>query len=685
MDDKEWVILTITPMAFPFRITPLNNITPFTYRDGTSHAQLVEGIRHYLESQLPGDFNAAIEQIFVEFNAGLANTEAFATGKADATAALLTKLLADVTALLTANLANPCPLPGGGTNDEVALNAWFAANAGKEVALWPLTYRTSDQLNISPLKGLNGNGAVIDGRTTPAATALAQRYGMKAAGSLGTEIPLTTAIPIGQTTIDGIAAGTFAPGDVVLLANTDVPVTGLTRANRYTGELNTVQRVDGNLITLETGALFAYSTNGLSIRKVNVIDNLYVRNLTIRMNGVGYAHNAFEVQYGRNIVTENVTGTNAEDVAISYRTVLGGTINNPIARDSTSSASYGSSGYGVALVDGTRDVTVNNGQFDRNRHHVAGGGVWPAVHNTINSCHGRYSSSYGFDTHESCFWWTFNHVEAHHASHGFFTRGQSNTFNHCKSFDSAQESFSVHAFDGVGNQDAISFNDCEGHRGRYGLSATNVTRLRAKGFRFFDCGTNPVRVTGFDGLDIDGLEIYGSVGHALRLEGTDAVHSKNAKIANLTINGAELNAVDIRYVDGVQISNASTDSPGNYPYYLQDCTDTILSNVRGKAGGYGGVYLWRGQRHSVIAGNLSGSTNMTYADGVRAHETNHVKIIGGDYSQARWGVYTTETDNVIVMGADLSGSGSKLKIDNYIAGGVVTKVVQGCIPLSVNI
>jgi hypothetical protein len=37
------------------------------------------------------------------------------------------------------------------------------------------------------------------------------------------------------------------------------------------------------------------------------------------------------------------------------------------------------------------------------------------------------------------------------------------------------------------------------------------------------------------------------------------------------------------------------------------------------------------------------------------------------------------------MGADLSGSGSKLKIDNYIAGGVVTKVVQGCIPLSVNI
>lgn len=66
--------MTITPLAFPFRITPLNNITPFTYRDGTSHAQLVEGMRHYLESQLPEDFNESMNEFFRQFTDALGDS-----------------------------------------------------------------------------------------------------------------------------------------------------------------------------------------------------------------------------------------------------------------------------------------------------------------------------------------------------------------------------------------------------------------------------------------------------------------------------------------------------------------------------------------------------------------------------------------------------------------------------------
>jgi hypothetical protein len=62
---------TTTPSVFPFRIGPLNNIQPFTYRDGMSHLQLLEKLRVYINDNLRGEFNDELDRVITEFNQGM--------------------------------------------------------------------------------------------------------------------------------------------------------------------------------------------------------------------------------------------------------------------------------------------------------------------------------------------------------------------------------------------------------------------------------------------------------------------------------------------------------------------------------------------------------------------------------------------------------------------------------------
>lgn len=56
--------------VFPFRIQPLNNIQPFTYRDTMSHMQLLEHLRCYVEGLGP-DLIAAVNEMGVGFNTAM--------------------------------------------------------------------------------------------------------------------------------------------------------------------------------------------------------------------------------------------------------------------------------------------------------------------------------------------------------------------------------------------------------------------------------------------------------------------------------------------------------------------------------------------------------------------------------------------------------------------------------------
>jgi hypothetical protein len=60
---------------FPFRIGPINNITPFTYRDGVTYLEILYKLRDYINDTLRPEFDAEMERIIEEFTAGIENAE----------------------------------------------------------------------------------------------------------------------------------------------------------------------------------------------------------------------------------------------------------------------------------------------------------------------------------------------------------------------------------------------------------------------------------------------------------------------------------------------------------------------------------------------------------------------------------------------------------------------------------
>lgn len=68
-----------TLSTFPFSIGPLNNITPFTYRDGTTYVEVLYKLRDYINLTLRPEFDAEMTRIIAEFQAGVANAEAWQT------------------------------------------------------------------------------------------------------------------------------------------------------------------------------------------------------------------------------------------------------------------------------------------------------------------------------------------------------------------------------------------------------------------------------------------------------------------------------------------------------------------------------------------------------------------------------------------------------------------------------
>lgn len=86
--------MAISPYVYPARLDPLNNITPMTYRDGTSMARLLEDIRVYVLEHLPAETNAILGKFFTDFSAALGESQAHAGESETAHVAAVTSALA---------------------------------------------------------------------------------------------------------------------------------------------------------------------------------------------------------------------------------------------------------------------------------------------------------------------------------------------------------------------------------------------------------------------------------------------------------------------------------------------------------------------------------------------------------------------------------------------------------------
>jgi hypothetical protein len=580
-------------------------------------------------------------------------------------------------ALAAAYPAVIAPAPSGG-DDTAALNACLSGNPGATVFLRNgATYIITDALTVPTKTTFDLNGATLDARTIPAGTALSQRFAIRSDGALGMAAAISTALTQWTKTVTGISSTSgLAAGDMVLISNTEVVVPGMNLSTRVKGELNVISSVDsGTAVTLMLGMVLAYGTTGLTIRKVTPVENVTVRNGSILMGGVGSAHNGVQIQYGRNARIEGMSCDGAEDVGFGVKAMLGGKITRNTAINCTSSPTLGPTGYGACVWDGSRHVQVSSNYFENNRHHVAGGGIYPPMFVDVTDNHGRKSLSASYDCHEPCHYWKFKNNTAEGGTHGIFVRGQYITLEGNHVSDMSAEAYAVHAYNTVAEQWGIKIKNNTATHSGYGLSVGKASgetleyvsrQLVVTGNDFTDCGTNPVRVRMFNVAKVGWNTVNGGLAAGMLLEGVDAT----TRSSNLTLDGNDVNlagthGVHIRYVDDVKGVGGQILSPGQNGYLVEQCNRVdigpkVLNPTQI------GIQFTGGTGHVLSNANVSGGTDGAY-DALRSSlDGGTLNVVGGYFASARYAIYqtTTTTSKLNVTGSHVSDTVHATKVND---------------------
>ena len=89
--------MATTATGFPFRLTPLTNITPFTYRDATTFMEKLERLAYYINNDMRAEFNAAVERLSSELQEGIEQSEALTVATKNEWDARFSAFMVDVT------------------------------------------------------------------------------------------------------------------------------------------------------------------------------------------------------------------------------------------------------------------------------------------------------------------------------------------------------------------------------------------------------------------------------------------------------------------------------------------------------------------------------------------------------------------------------------------------------------
>lgn len=81
---------------FPYRMRPISNITPFTYRDGLTYLEALENIRTNLRDVLIPELDANLKHLMEEFQKGITNAELTISEKSELWNTLFADYMAEV-------------------------------------------------------------------------------------------------------------------------------------------------------------------------------------------------------------------------------------------------------------------------------------------------------------------------------------------------------------------------------------------------------------------------------------------------------------------------------------------------------------------------------------------------------------------------------------------------------------
>lgn len=194
---------------------------------------------------------------------------------------------------------------------------------------------------------------------------------------------LFSSVSVGTKTITITDGTAFLSGDWIQLRSeaTFLPTEhAVDSCIQKMGEIQQIESVDGNNITLKELTLGAYSTTDSAlVTKVTMLENIFIKDLKIigNPNIASLGINCSEI-YNLNISHISVINTKLTAVSGS-NVIIGNYIENNISK-----AIYPGYGYGIAVLDSSRETYIAGNHFSDCRHGVTTGGhLYGIQYNTI--------------------------------------------------------------------------------------------------------------------------------------------------------------------------------------------------------------------------------------------------------------------------------------------------------------
>jgi hypothetical protein len=448
----------------------------------------------------------------------------------------------------------------GVTDDTAAIQAAF--DSGSKNVFFPTgTYVISSGLNITSSMNVScDEDVIINGTAIPASVTLGEQHIVKATGSLGSSIALTSNITEEDITITLATTAGLTAGDYILVSSTGKFAAGWTGSN-YQGWVTTIESVDsGTQITVSTRAFSNLLVSDTAIvQKVNHISVNWSGGKLLG-RGLNGGHVGFPLAYCVDSSVEGLEIDGCEGSGVSFSTCFNCHATRLSVKNCLSTPALGNTGYGFVAVDATQYSSCSHSYFERCRHSVSGGGTYPSRFIDILHNHsvdgGRGTRD--FDCHEPCFYWKFDGNSTVGDNGGFIIRGSQISITNNFVRNANQVAIDIQAFGGLTN-------------GIYDfvVDGNIIDQARTGVQVVLNAGTTP----------------------------------KNAVISNNVIRNTELGGIIVGAAENVLISNniidTTTDNTGTYGHGIRVAGNTgcavignrILNTIAGGIYSDGGTDL----------------------------------------------------------------------------------------------
>lgn len=537
---------------------------------------------------------------------------------------------------------------GVSTDQYTAFIAAIAAASGKDLVVPDGNYRIDTPITItSALHIKMSPEAVLDFSSMPAGTSLGQRKAITFAGSVGSDVAITTNVAVRATVLQVSSTAGLQANQWIMVRSDDPYAPGGDPAQGTLGHITKIRTVDsGTQITLWEPSPFAYTAaSNARITPITLLAGAKISGGAVLCGGVGSVHSGVRFEYCLAPLAYNVSCSDAEDIGLSFANCVNPLASKNIITGSTSpGGAIGNTGYGIAVYGGKGGEALGN-SIERCRHAVAGAAFNGVVslgftfsHNSVFACGYASANTWALDCHEPCYNWKFlgNTVIGCHG--GAVLRGPGTVFVGNIIRDCVVSGVVVQQFlnNSVGLPRTVVKGNTVENTGSYGIYAQGYTVSTDKILR----------------LVVQGNIVSGTANHAIFLDRVVGGELAGNDIG--AIGGTTRVGVLIRNSDRVRVVGGQI-----------DCGLSTNGN---------GITIEDSSRVSVVGVQLYGSSGATNQDGIRAQGsgTNTSIIINGNYigGFARYAVHTTNTDRVIVTNNDVRDVVGGTKI--FLSGATTT-------------